>query len=90
MPDDASLSTHVSLRVPTDILDALDKVAAAMERSRSWVMVQALKHYLESEGAEILDVAAGLAEAERGETVDFDEALSELRERVARRAGAKP
>lgn len=41
MPDDQPGSSHVSLRVPTDVVAAFDRLAAILERPRSWVMVRA-------------------------------------------------
>ena len=84
MPDDHTVSSHVSLRVPSDVIEAFDKLAAALERPRSWVMVRALRHYLEEEGAEIAEDSESLAELDRGETVPFEESMRRVREIIAR------
>src|SRR6267154_2781392 len=76
-------SIPVSLRVPADLIETLDKIAAALERSRSWVMLRALRQYIADEGQEVLDVQEGIAEAERGEVFDFDEVMAELDEIIA-------
>src|SRR5207248_9821265 len=73
-------SIPVSLRVPADLIEMLDKIAAAMERSRSWVMLRALRQYIADEGQEILDVQEGIAEAERGELVPIEDVLAEIDE----------
>ena len=78
MPDDASPSTPVSLRVPTDLLDDIDRVAQALDRPRSWVMLRALRAYLKNEGAEVIEDAAALAELDRGEGIPADDVLSEM------------
>ena len=83
MPD-GSTAIPVSVRLPADVLDTLDKIAAAIERSRSWVILDAVRQYLADEGAEILDVQEGIAEAERGEVVDFDEVMAGIEEKIAR------
>jgi predicted transcriptional regulator len=83
MPEGPS-SIPVSLRVPTDLIETLDKIAATLERSRSWVMLRALRHYIADEGQEILDVQEGIAEAERGELVPTDDVLAEARGIIAR------
>jgi predicted transcriptional regulator len=68
-------STHVSLRVPTDLIAAFERIAAALERPRSWVMVRALRQYVEDgEGAEIEEDTESLAELDRGEVVPAEEA----------------
>ncbi len=91
MPDDPAPSTHVSLRVPNDLIEAFDKLAAALERPRSWVMVRALRSYLEEEGGEIFDDIERLAELDRGEFVSSEEMQQRLREIIdkAERARAQ-
>jgi predicted transcriptional regulator len=74
----------VSIRVPADVIETLDKVAAGMERSRSWVILRAIRQYLADEGQEVLDVLEGIAEAERGEVVEFDEAMARFDEILAK------
>ena len=64
-PSDDSI--HLSARVPADLLQALDQVAAILERPRSWLVVRALRQYLEHEGAEVLSDAASIAALDRGE-----------------------
>jgi len=77
MPEGTN-ATPVSIRVPADIIETLDKIAAALERPRSWVILRAIRQYLADEGQEVLDVQEGIAEAERGEVFDFDEVMAEL------------
>ena len=67
MPNDNAGSTHISLRVPSDLIQAFDKLAVILERPRSWVMVRALGQYLEDEGAELAEDVESLAELDRGE-----------------------
>jgi predicted transcriptional regulator len=78
MPDDASSSSHVSLRVPDDVLGAFDKLAALLERPRSWVMLRALRHYLAAEGREFAEDAESLAQLDRGQGVPFESVLAEV------------
>jgi predicted transcriptional regulator len=82
MPDDTG-SMPISLRVPADVLEKLDHIAAATERPRSWVILRAIREYLADEGQEILDVQQGIAEADRGEVVPFDEVMAELEQIIA-------
>jgi predicted transcriptional regulator len=91
MPDGSTNAVPISVRLPTDIVEKLDKVAAIMERPRSWVILDAIREYLADEGQEVLDIQAGIEEADRGETVPFEEVLAEMERRVseakARRSG---
>ncbi|MGC2412545.1 MAG: ribbon-helix-helix protein, CopG family [Stellaceae bacterium] len=85
MPDDHRLLSHVSLRVPSDLIEAFDRLAAALDRPRSWVMLRALRQYLdEGEGAEIAEDTESLAELDRGETVPFEETIRRVEEIIAR------
>jgi predicted transcriptional regulator len=72
------LSDPITLRVPQDILDDIEKIAETADRSRSWVIVRALKYYLMAEGAEMLSIRRGLEDVEAGRTVDAEEFFAEL------------
>src|SRR5690242_21731915 len=80
MPDDISPSTPVSLRVPTELLEDIDRIAQTLDRPRSWVMLRALRACLEAEGAEVIEDAAALAELDRGEGIPADDVLLEMDE----------
>jgi predicted transcriptional regulator len=74
----------VSLRVPSDLIETLDKIATALERSRSWVMLRALRQYIADEGQEVLDVQEGIAELDRGEGIPIEDVLAEMDEIIAK------
>jgi predicted transcriptional regulator len=82
MPEETN-AMPVSIRVPADVVERLDKVAAILERPRSWVILRAIRQYLADEGQEVLDVQEGIEEAERGEVVDFDEVMAGLDKIIA-------
>jgi predicted transcriptional regulator len=85
MPDDQAISGSVSLEVPSEMLEAYDRLAAALERPREWVMLRALRDYLETgEGAEIAEDSESLAELDRGEYAPFEETLQKVRDIIAR------
>jgi predicted transcriptional regulator len=89
LPDDHIASSHVSLRVPNDVIEAFDRIAAALDRPRSWVMLRALRFYLEEEGAEIDEDAESIAELDRGEVVSSDELFDRIREIIAKAETAR-
>jgi len=82
MPDGTN-AIPVSIRMPADVIETLDKIGAALDRPRSWVILRAVRQYLADEGQEVLDVQEGIAEADRGEVFDFDEVMAELDEIIA-------
>lgn len=73
-----NLSDPIALRVPSDILTEIERIAKVTERSRSWVIVRAMKAYLATEGRDILDAAEGREQIARGEAADLDKLLDEL------------
>jgi len=80
------MTSHVSLRVPTNLVEAFDRIAAALERPRSWVMLRALRQYLDKgEGREIEEAPEPVAETP---VVDLMEALRASV--AASKKGSKP
>jgi predicted transcriptional regulator len=88
MPDDLAVSSHVSLRLPNDVIESFDRLAALLDRPRSWVMLRAMRHYLEAEGAELTEDAESLAQLDRGESGPLAASLRDV-EAVIRKAEAK-
>jgi predicted transcriptional regulator len=89
LPDDQTGSSHVSLRVPDDVIEAFDRLAKLLDRPRSWVMLRALRHYLAAEGAELATDAESLAQLDRGEGEPFEAVFNDV-ERIIRKHAAKP
>jgi predicted transcriptional regulator len=83
VPNDNAGSTHVSLRVPGDLIQAFDRLAAILDRPRSWVMLRALRQYLKDEGAELAEDAESLAELDRGEIVSAEDVRRQVEKVIA-------
>jgi predicted transcriptional regulator len=77
------LSEPISIRLPRDVLAAIEQVARASDRTRSWVLVRALRRYLATEGTDILAVVEGRAQIAKGDAHDMDDVLDEV-ERIIR------
>ena len=76
--------TQISIRVPFDMIATFDRIATVVERDRSWVMLRALKAYIErGEGRDVLQEIAGLESLDRGEGVDFDTVIGEAEAIIA-------
>lgn len=71
-------SESVTLRIPSDILSDIDRIAEATERSRSYIILRALKDYLLHEGADVLAAIEGRAQLDAGDHEDFDAVLAEM------------
>jgi predicted transcriptional regulator len=78
MKNQENLSDPIALRMPRDVLDELEKIAAICERSRSWVMVRALRTYLAAEGKDIQQIHAAKAQMADGKHHDLDDVMAEL------------
>jgi predicted transcriptional regulator len=89
LPNENAGSAHISLRVPNDLIQAFDKLAAMLERPRSWVMLRALRQYLEDEGAELAEDAESLAELDRGESVSAEDVRRQVKRIIARTEKAR-
>ena len=76
---------NISVRMPQESIERIDKLAKALGRSRAWVLNQATEHYLDYEEWFVREVQAGLEEAREGQFQEH-EALVEAWE--AKRAAA--
>jgi predicted transcriptional regulator len=72
------LSDPIALRIPEDMLKDIETIAKATERSRSWVIVRALKYYLMEEGNDVLQTLKAQEEVRQGNVMDMDDFLAEL------------
>ncbi len=75
---EVELSEPITLRLPKDVLEDIEKIAKLSQKSRSWVMVRALRLFIANEGAEILSVARGREQIARGECEDIDDVIADL------------
>lgn len=78
MENHKNLSDPITLRLPRDVLAEIEEIAGLCSRSRSWVMVRAMKAYLASEGKDIRNIQAAKAEIAAGRHHDLDDVLSDV------------
>lgn len=72
------LSDPITLRLPLEVLREIEGIAEATDRTRSWVMVRALKLYLAGEGKDILAAVEGRKQIASGQSHDMDDVLNEI------------
>jgi predicted transcriptional regulator len=72
----------LTLRVPVEVKQQLDKLADATHRSKSWLAGEAIQRYLELEAWQIGEIQQALQEAEAGDFASDDE-IAALKERHA-------
>lgn len=63
----------INVRVPVDVFDQLEELAKATDRTKSFVTVEALSTYLDTQAWQIREVTEALAEADRGEFATDEE-----------------
>lgn len=75
----------ITVRVSDDAARELDALAQAMDRTRSWVVKDALARYLEDERLWLEKVKRGIEAADRGELIPHEQAMKELRRKILER-----
>ncbi len=66
----------ITVRAAKDMVSEIDALAASMDRSRNYVVVQALEHYLQANAWQMEKIKQGLAAAREGRVVEADEVFS--------------
>ena len=66
-------SAVVTLRVPVEIKEQLDRLADATHRSKSWLAGEAIRRYLDLEAWQIGEIAHALTEADAGDFATDDD-----------------
>ena len=74
----------ITVRVSEETVRQLDELAGAMDRTRSWVVTDALARYLEDERQWMDRIEAGMASIDRGEGVPHEVVMATTREKIAR------
>jgi predicted transcriptional regulator len=68
----------LTVRVPVALQQQLDNAAQALERSRAWVITQALEHFVAIQTWQVEEIQKAIAEADAGDfaTAEDIEALN--------------
>jgi predicted transcriptional regulator len=62
-----------TIRMEDTVLDRVDSLAKSVNRSRTWVINQAVEHFLSYEEWFVREVESGIKEAEAGSLATRDE-----------------
>jgi predicted transcriptional regulator len=65
-----------TVRISPEKQRQLDALAQVLERSRNWVVSDAIDHYLDVQAWQIEQIRHGVEEADRGELVPHEEVSS--------------
>ena len=75
-----------TVRTESDVVHQLDQMASTLDRSRNYLVNQALKEYLQHHAWQIEKITQGIAAADRGELVNHDDMMRELEELIEEKA----
>jgi predicted transcriptional regulator len=78
------MSVNLNFRTEEATRDAIDKLAATIDRDRSWVINQAVKEYLDDNAWHIEHIMEGLRDIEEGRTVSLEEVKEHFKQRYAK------
>jgi predicted transcriptional regulator len=70
----------ISFRLDSDKVDALDSLANALDRDRSYLLNEAVRAYLDLQQWQVDHIQEGIRQADAGEFISHDE----IKKRVAR------
>ena len=74
----ATRSSLISVRVPTDIAQRLEKLSQSVDRSKSYLAAEAIEEYLDLHEWQVQAIQDGLQEIEQGKTVDLLDVKKDL------------
>lgn len=82
------MSTTLSIRISEELLAKLDRLAAATQRSKSFLAVEAISSYVAHELPIVEGIAKALADIDAGNWVSHEEVMREMDE-IIKAAAAK-
>ncbi len=68
----------ITIRTDKQMVNAIDALAGAMDRSRNYVVNQAIQQYLDANAWQVERIKEGLADAKAGRIFPADEVLAEI------------
>lgn len=71
-------TTALSFRVDSETARAIDDLAAATDRPRSWHLEQALAAYLDVQAWQVAKIRTGMADHEAGRSVAHEDVVAWL------------
>jgi predicted transcriptional regulator len=78
-----------TVRTDPDIVHQLDHMADSLDRSRNYLVNQAIKEYLQTHAGQIEKITQGIKAADRGEMIDHGKMMQEIEELIEKKAKNK-
>lgn len=83
------LSITLTIRTDEQTRDQLDRIAAALNRNRNWVINDALENYIELHRWQLEHIEKGVVAAEAGRMLSTEEVRARLEQHMAGREAAQ-
>jgi len=74
----AMTTRTINVRLPEALYNQIEELAKATARTKSFLAIDALTHYLQSESWQVRDIHEGLKEADAGEFATDSEVIAVL------------
>lgn len=72
----------VTVRMPKSLRDRLEALSTETRRSKSFLGMEAIQDYVDTEEEIVLGIKRGLADIEAGRTVPHEEAMRRIRSTI--------
>ncbi|NCA72441.1 MAG: ribbon-helix-helix protein, CopG family [Sphingobacteriia bacterium] len=76
----------ITVRTDPEVAAQIASLAQAMDRSRNWVIEEALRQYIKTQSWQIEGIKQAQASLARGEGVPFDAVMEEIEELIEQKA----
>ncbi|GFO71354.1 antitoxin [Bathymodiolus japonicus methanotrophic gill symbiont] len=78
-----------TVRAESNIVHQLDDIAGSLDRSRNYLVNQAIQEYLETHAWQIEKITQGIEAADRGELVEHNQVMQEMDTLIEQKAKNK-
>jgi len=73
-----STTEPITIRAAKDVVSGIDALAAAMDRSRNYIVNQALRQYLEANAWQVARIEEGIAAAREGKVRPAEDVFDDI------------
>jgi predicted transcriptional regulator len=79
----------ITVRTDPEVVAQIGFLAQAMDRSRNWVIEEALKQYIQAQSWQLEGIKQAQASLDRGEGIPFDAVMDEMDALIEQTARAR-
>jgi len=71
-------NTTITIRTDPDLADKVAELALSMDRSRNWVIEEALRQYVETQAWQIEGIKAAIDSLDKGEGIPHEQVMEKM------------